>query len=136
MDYRIFHVRTDVDACDCTRECTDTARQSALKVDSGRKTSCRTGESNLCQRRISPSIVSFTGVDSNELNTPQSRLIAKAKLSPPLGLFNPRCWLEKSHTKRDYSRISSKTRKHPVLHPDPFVPAGSASRGGDDTVYV
>ena len=27
MDYKIFNVRTDVNACDCTRGCTDTVRQ-------------------------------------------------------------------------------------------------------------
>ena len=37
MDYGIFNVRTDVNACDCIRGCTDTVRESALKVDSGRK---------------------------------------------------------------------------------------------------
>ena len=31
--------------------CTDTVREAALKVDSGRKIPCRTGESNLRQRR-------------------------------------------------------------------------------------
>ena len=31
--------------------CTDTVRESALKADSGRKIPCRTGESNLPQRR-------------------------------------------------------------------------------------
>ena len=31
--------------------CTDTVGESALKVDSGRKIPCRTGESNLPQRR-------------------------------------------------------------------------------------
>ena len=51
MDYRIFNARTDVDACDCTRGCTYTVWESALKVDSGRKIPCRTGESNLRQRR-------------------------------------------------------------------------------------
>ena len=35
--YRIFKVRTDVNACNCTRRCTDTIRESALKVDSWRK---------------------------------------------------------------------------------------------------
>ena len=30
MNYRIFNVRTDVNACDCTRGCTDTVRESAL----------------------------------------------------------------------------------------------------------
>ena len=54
MDYRIFIVRTDVHACDCTRGCTDTEREAALKVDSGKKIPCSTGESNLRQRRDGP----------------------------------------------------------------------------------
>ena len=56
VDYGIFNVRTDVNACDCTRGCTDTVRlrESALKVDSGRKIPCRTGESNLRLRRAGP----------------------------------------------------------------------------------
>ena len=32
------------------RKCTDTVRKSALKVDSGRKIPCCTGELNLCQQ--------------------------------------------------------------------------------------
>ena len=35
---------------------TDTVRESALKVDSGRKIPCRTGESNLRQRRACPTV--------------------------------------------------------------------------------
>ena len=55
LDYSpIFNVRTDVNACDCTRVCTDTFREFALKVDSGRKIPCRTGQSNLRQRRAGP----------------------------------------------------------------------------------
>ena len=53
-DYRIFNVHTDVNACDCTRGCTDTVRESALNVDCGRKIPCRTGESNQRQRRAGP----------------------------------------------------------------------------------
>ena len=56
MDYGIFDLRTDVNACDCTRGCTDTVRESALKVDSGRKIPCRTGESNLRQWRAGPTL--------------------------------------------------------------------------------
>ena len=37
MDYGIFNMRTDVNACDCARGCTDTVRESALKVDSVRE---------------------------------------------------------------------------------------------------
>ena len=51
MDYRSFNVRTDVNVCDCTRGCTDIVKESAPKVDSGRKIPCHTGESNLRQRR-------------------------------------------------------------------------------------
>ena len=51
MDYGFFNVHTDVNACDCARGCTDTVRESALKVNSGRKIPYRTGESNLRQRR-------------------------------------------------------------------------------------
>ena len=47
MDYGIFNVRTDVNACDRTRGCTDTVRESAMKVVSGRKIPCCTGEWNL-----------------------------------------------------------------------------------------
>ena len=54
MDYKIFNVRTDVNACDCTLGCTDTAKKSALKIDSGRKIPYRTGESNLRERRAGP----------------------------------------------------------------------------------
>ena len=56
MDYRIFNVRTDVNIWSCTQGCTDTVRESALKVDSGRKIPCRTGESNLCQRLAGPTL--------------------------------------------------------------------------------
>ena len=54
MDYRFFIVRGDVNACDFSRGSTDTERETALKVDSGRKIPCRTGESNLRRRRDSP----------------------------------------------------------------------------------
>ena len=42
----IFKVYTGVDACDCTRGCADTAGESALTVDCGRKIPCCTGDSN------------------------------------------------------------------------------------------
>ena len=50
MDSRIFIVCTDVNACHCTWGCTGTERESALKVDSGKKIPYCTGESNLPQR--------------------------------------------------------------------------------------
>ena len=39
--------------------CTDTVGESALKVDSGRKIPCRTGESNLPQRRAGSTLLSY-----------------------------------------------------------------------------
>ena len=54
MDYGIFNVRVDINACDCTRGFTDTVRESALKVDSRRKIPCHTGESNLRRQRAGP----------------------------------------------------------------------------------
>ena len=54
MAYRIINVRTDVNACDCTRGCIHTVREPALKVDSWRELPCRIGESNLCQRLAVP----------------------------------------------------------------------------------
>ena len=49
MDYRIFNGRTDVDACNFTQGVQTHIRlESALKVGSGRKIPCHTGELNLC----------------------------------------------------------------------------------------
>ena len=50
VDYRIFNVRTDVNACDWTGGVRTLVRECGLKVDSGRKIPRRTGESNLRQR--------------------------------------------------------------------------------------
>ena len=50
LNYGIFNVHSDENACECTRGCTDTVTGSTLKVESGRKIPCRTGESKLrCQ---------------------------------------------------------------------------------------
>ena len=56
VDCRILNMRTEFNACNCTRGCADTVRESALKVDSGRKIPCRTGESNLRQRHADPTL--------------------------------------------------------------------------------
>ena len=62
MDYRIFNVLTGVSACDCTRGCTDTVRESALKVDFRRKIPCCNGESNLRQQRASPMLYQLSHI--------------------------------------------------------------------------
>ena len=54
-----------VNACDCTRGCTDTLRESALKGGSGRNIPCRTGESNLRQRRDGPMLYQLSYTSSH-----------------------------------------------------------------------
>ena len=54
MDYGISNMRTNVNACDCTRGHMDTVRESALKVDAGRKVSCHFRELNLHQKPAGP----------------------------------------------------------------------------------
>ena len=53
MDYRIFNVHTDVNGI-ALRGCSNIMRESALKVDCGRKIPCLTRELNLCQRYAGP----------------------------------------------------------------------------------
>ena len=69
MDYRIFNVHTDVNTCDCTRGCTNTVTEFALKVDSRTQIPCRTGKSNLRQRRAGPTLyqLSYTPIKSGLL---------------------------------------------------------------------
>ena len=62
MDYGIFYMRTGVNVCNCTRGCTDTVRESALKVDSGRKIPCHTGESHLCWQHASPMLYQLSDI--------------------------------------------------------------------------
>ena len=69
MDCWIFNVRTNVNACDCTQGCTDIARESALKVDSGRKIPRRIEESNLRRQRAGPMLyqLSYTPIQAETL---------------------------------------------------------------------
>ena len=67
MDYGIFNVRTDVSACDCTRGCTGTVRESALKVDSGIKIPCRAGESNLRRQRADSTLYQLSYIQTLRL---------------------------------------------------------------------
>ena len=60
MDYGIFNMCTDVNACDCTRGCTDDVRESALKVDSGSKIPCGTEKLNLCWQHASPMLYQWS----------------------------------------------------------------------------
>ena len=61
----IFNVRTDVNASDCTQGlCGHRKRDSALKVGSWRKIPCRTGESNLPQRRAGPTLYKLSYISA------------------------------------------------------------------------
>ena len=58
--------------------CTDThVRESALKVDSGRKIPCRTGESNLRQRRAGPTLYQLSYIPSQ----PVFLILLKGKMA-------------------------------------------------------
>ena len=79
MDY--FNVHTDVNACGCTRGCSDTVRESGQKVDSGRKIPCRTGESNLPQRRAGPTLCQLSYIVVSDRNLACAVLIRRKILS-------------------------------------------------------
>ena len=64
MNYRAFNAPADVIECDCTWRCVDTVRESALKVDPGRKIPCRARQANLCQRRAGPTLYQLSYIPS------------------------------------------------------------------------
>ena len=51
MDYGSCNVRADANACDVTRECAATLRESVLNADSARKIPRCIAESNLRRQR-------------------------------------------------------------------------------------
>ena len=63
------NVRTNVNVCDCTRGGVRThVRESALKVDSGRKIPCRTRKSNLRQRRAGPTLYQLSYIPTPQMS--------------------------------------------------------------------
>ena len=64
-----------VNACDCTGGCTDTKEEFELKVDSGSKIPCLTGESNLRQRRAHTMLYQLSYIPT--LLHPHSDLLCK-----------------------------------------------------------
>ena len=75
MDYERSNVRTGVNARDCTRGCTDTLRESALKADSKRKIPCRNGKSNLRQRRAGPMLYQLSYVATPTTYYSQAKIL-------------------------------------------------------------
>ena len=61
MDYRIFHVRTDVNTCDCTRGCTDTRKRVCTESWLGEKYSLAAPGNRTC-------VSDVTGCCSNQLS--------------------------------------------------------------------
>ena len=59
-------MRTEVNACDRTLGCTDTVRESALKVDSVRKIPCRSRESNLRQLGAGPMLYQLSYIPTQK----------------------------------------------------------------------
>ena len=66
MDYRIFNMRTDVNACDCTQGSMDTIREFTLKVGSGRKISCHTRELNLSKQCAGPMFCQLSYIPTSQ----------------------------------------------------------------------
>ena len=60
--------------------CTDTVRESALKVDSGRKIPCRTGEPNLRRWRAGPMLYQLSYIPTPSV-TPVTTTAAAASTS-------------------------------------------------------
>ena len=84
MDHGIFNVRTDVNACDCARGCTDTVRESALIFNSGRKIPCRTGESNLRRRRAGPMLYQLSYIPTRVFHTETETTTTTTTTNPML----------------------------------------------------
>ena len=88
MDSRIFNDYTYINACNCTRGCTNTVRESALKVDWEKKIPCRPGESNLHQRLADPMLYQLSYIPTHivrKSNTTAShyKLILQAHIINP-----------------------------------------------------
>ena len=94
MDYGIFNVRTDVNACNCTREHIDTLRESASKLTLGEKSLAASGNrtcvGGVPVRRstnwaTSPSLVEYLVTPGRSLLAERQRLC--------LGYSMPACWV-------------------------------------------
>ena len=73
-----------VNACDCTRGVYGhRKRESALKVDSGRKIPCRTGESNLRQRRAGPTLYRLSYIPALVVHSTHQDRCTRAKIPCP-----------------------------------------------------
>ena len=76
MDYGIFNMHTDVNACDCMEggRGMDTVRESALKVDPGRKIPCHMGDWDLRWQHAGPMLyqLSYLLIKVGLLTVPDS----------------------------------------------------------------
>ena len=59
----------------------DTTRESAPKVDSGKKIPCRTGESNLPQRRAGPKLYQLSFIPTQSFEGTSARLPERVRRS-------------------------------------------------------
>ena len=75
--------------------CADTVRESALKVDSGRKIPCRTEESNLRRRRAGPMLNHL-----NYIPNPDFDIIVGQRLVSDENSENSACWIPEVRHKR------------------------------------
>ena len=80
MGYGIFNARTDVSARNCARGRTETVKESALTVDSGRKIPCCTRESNLRRQPAGPILYQLSYIPIS-----RCRMVTSAELVALLG---------------------------------------------------
>ena len=92
MDYRIFNVHTDVDACSYTQGCTDSIRESSLKVHSGRPIPCRT---------VNQTYLSGVPVQRSTKWAKPSFFLRLVQISESTFLF--RCLIYRHNSSRDFT---------------------------------
>ena len=120
MDYRNFNVRTS--RCSCMRLHNGGVRihvkESALKVDSEKKIPCRTGESNLRQRRGGPTPCQLNyfptprkesrrGLEPTSVHLPPNAALPPGHIGSREELFGTVLFYLTSHRKLTYSYFAS-----------------------------
>ena len=105
MVYRVFNMRTDVNACDCTRGCTDTVRESAPRADLRH----RGIESASAACRSAALLIDLhSGLQSN-FKFPLPNTSSNFQIPVPLEGFEARVELTKARMTQSWHHASSPT---------------------------
>ena len=109
MDYRIFNVHKDANACNCKLGggwVWTPYPEFALKTDSERKIPCLTRESNLCQWRAGQALYQLSYISNPQFSLNKSVLCLKVciRLLPVLWfVFHPACISEMTNIRKHSS---------------------------------